>query len=63
MDETKDPLFWWLQHERHLLIVGYLTKKILGIVSNQIETKKVFSISHKSMLIWVQELKSPSFVD
>ncbi len=45
MDETKDPLLWWLQHERHLLIVGYLTRTILGMLNNQIETKKVFSIS------------------
>ncbi len=44
MEEVKDLLLWWLQHERHFLVVGYLTRIILRIPSDQIETKKVFSI-------------------
>ncbi len=45
MEEVKDLLLWWLQHERHFLVVGYLARIILRIPSDQIETKKVFSIS------------------
>jgi hypothetical protein len=45
LEEVEDPLFWWSKHEGQFLTIAKLAKAILGIPSNQIETKKVFSIT------------------
>ncbi len=43
-DEYKDLLAWWRAKERHFY-VGFVARKILGIVGSQIEAKKVFNIA------------------
>jgi hypothetical protein len=40
----KCPLEWWRKHKSMFPIVGFLVRKILGIVGSQIETKTIFSI-------------------
>ncbi len=41
----KWPLEWWRKHEYVFLIVGFLVRKILGIVGSQIETKTILSFA------------------
>jgi hypothetical protein len=45
LEEVEDPPFWWSKHEGQFLTIAKLAKAILGILSSQIETKRIFSIT------------------
>ncbi len=40
----KNPLQWWEKHEFKFHAVRFLTKRILGIIGSQIETKRIFPL-------------------
>jgi hypothetical protein len=42
LEEVKDPLFWW---SKKFPIIAYLTRVIIGIPWNHIETERIFSIA------------------
>jgi hypothetical protein len=42
---TKNPLQWWEKHEFGFLVISFLAKQILGIVSSQIETECIFCVA------------------
>ncbi len=45
MEEVEDLPFWWSKHEGQFPTIAKFAKTILGILRNQIETKRVFSIT------------------
>ncbi len=40
----KCPLQWWGKHEAMFPIVGFLAHEVLGIVTSQLEMKRIFSL-------------------
>jgi len=45
LKEIKNPFQWWEKHESIFPVVTFLARQILGIVSSQIETEHIFSLT------------------
>jgi hypothetical protein len=46
LEKVQDPLIWWSsKHKAQFLTIDKLVKIIIGILSNQIEIKKLFLIA------------------